>query len=81
MIYTYKNNNEYERKYFDVDNAPAFMWRHYYQGGNIHIERYTKHKNLRTVVLLDDKSTPIESGVGSHKLVAKEISTSKFLQT
>ena len=81
VTYTRKNKNEYERKYFDIDNAPAFMWRHYYQGGDIHIERYTRSKDARTVILLDDKSTPIESGVGSHKLVATKVSAKQFLQT
>ena len=29
-----------ERRYYDKNNEPTSMWRHYYGGGDIHVERF-----------------------------------------
>jgi len=57
------------------------MWRHYYQGGDIHIERYHLDGKKRTVSLFNQNNEAIESGIGSHLLVAKQLSKTSYLQT
>ncbi|WP_196140908.1 hypothetical protein [Aliikangiella sp. G2MR2-5] len=81
VSYIYQNKDDYERRYFDKDNQPASMWRHYYQGGDIHIERYKKQKDRAQVTLFDQKNNGIESGIGSHKFVAKFLTKNRFIQT
>ena len=81
VSYISNSPNEYERRYFDKENNPASMWRHYYQGGEIHIERYKINEQKSQVTLFNIKNEPVESEIGSHLFIAKHLSKRKFVQT
>lgn len=83
--YSYRDSGHdsgnYSRKYYDTDGAPAFMWRHYYQGGDIHEERYQAAEGKRFVALYNDAGEAIESNIGAHKFKAVVLDSKRFLQT
>lgn len=81
VVYQQLAKDDYERRYFDKEGKASFMWRHYYEGGDIHIERYKTEGKLTHVNLFNDKAEAIESGTGSHHLIAKKLSKSSYIQT
>lgn len=77
--YSYSKQGK-SRHYFNTQGEKSTMWRHYYQGGDIHEERYSKEKDLEVVKLYSSSGNAIESGIGTHRLVKKELDERRYLQ-
>lgn len=70
----------YSRKYFDAQAQPANMWRHYYQGGEIHEERYVMKGNTLEMRLFNAQGKAIESDIGAHLFVKTPVTENKYYQ-
>ena len=81
VVYSYPETGGYSRHYIDADGKPAKMWRHYYQGGDIHEERYSRSGNQRFVSLYNTEGEKIESDIGAHHFTATLLDERRFLQT
>lgn len=81
VTYAYRGKGAYSRRYFDAQDKPATMWRHYYEGGDIHEERYDGDGDNRTVALFNQQGEKIESSVGAHRFTAQTLDERRYLQT
>ncbi|MCR9248886.1 MAG: hypothetical protein NXI20_00625 [bacterium] len=77
------SNNETTRAYYDESGAKTIMWRHYYQGGNIHKEIYGLDENGRKLelILRDTSDIAVSSGSGVYQYTWQHIDQYKVLQT
>ena len=80
VTYQYSENG-HSRRYFDAEGKPANMWRHYYQGGEIHHEKYSYSSKVREVTLHNANGQAIESTIGAHKFRAQTLDDRRYLQT
>jgi hypothetical protein len=78
--YSY-DGNQVVRRYFDRSGHPMAMWRHYYGGGEIQQEVFTRKGDRRTLHLFDKDSKPVESKQGSYRFEAHVLNEHQFVQT
>ena len=68
VVYSYYNDG-YSRSYFDEFGRKSNMWRHYYQGGNIHHEYFDLNTNGDKIALIlkDSTGQQVPNGDGVYK--------------
>lgn len=86
--YFYAHEVQYEykksvtaRRYFDINSKPKSMWRHYYLGGEIHMEKFSHVGNSIELELFDKKGVSVTTGLKANKFIKKPTKNGAFIQT
>lgn len=80
--YAYKSG-QLTRSYFDENGNKSIMWRHYYQGGDIHQEVFGLDSENRksNLILKDSLGNQISSGDGVYEYFWKPLTSKRIIQT
>jgi hypothetical protein len=78
---TYKyDNNQHSRNYFDENDQPSIMWRHYYQGGDVHKEVYSRSGNTTELSIYNQFGEQIAVATDSYQFIAVSLDAKRFIQ-
>nr|WP_298994943.1 hypothetical protein [uncultured Allomuricauda sp.] len=84
---THKVSYEYSdstmsRTYYDEKNRKSYLWRHYYQGRNIHKEVFylDSNGNKSKLILLDSLGKRVSTGLGAYEYQWQTLSDTAFVQ-
>lgn len=81
VIYSYQKG-EISRSYFDKNTTKSNMWRHYYEGGDIHEEIFEldNNGNLKQLTFRDSLDQKAENGVGNARYTWEWIDSKSVIQ-
>ncbi len=82
MVKYHYSKNKIIRTYFDNTGSKSNMWRHYYSGGNIHLEKFITDEKGNKVELTfrDSLNNSVENGAGTFLIKWKKIDYRSVIQ-
>lgn len=79
VLYVYEDS-AISRKYYNKDGEPVSMNRHYYSGGEIHVERFNQTSRGVTLHFFDKSGKAVSTGLNAFKFVMEQVKDG-FIQT